>query len=76
MKYLATENIPTWAVCYIEYGNDCADGLTDEEIKMVDDFLNSYGCGLVFEYSEEQFFTSSPAFGLPCDCVEANIYQA
>ena len=74
IEYIATENIPTWAMCYIEYGS--SDTLTDEEVKMIDEFLDSYGFPIIIEYGEEEFFTSCPAFGLPCDCVEGKIYKA
>ena len=37
-KFESTENIPTWSLPYLI--NDDPSGLTDEEIKMVDDFVN------------------------------------
>lgn len=74
IEYITTESIPTWAMCYIEYG-DVGD-MTDEEVDMVNDFMESYGFPIIIEYGEEEFFTSCPAFGLPCDCVEGKIYKA
>lgn len=34
--------------------------------------LNGYDVNMV-DFGEEEFFSSSPEFGLPCDCVEAVI---
>ena len=39
-KFESTENIPTWSLPYLI--NDDPSGLTDEEIKMVDDFVNQW----------------------------------
>ena len=57
-----------------EYGS--SDTLTDEEVEMIDEFLDSYGFPIFIDYDEHEFFTSCPAFGLPCDCVEGKIYKA
>lgn len=73
MEYLATENIPLWAISYIEYGE--LDDLTEEDKTQVDDFLASYGEGIYIDYGEHEFFTWYPAFGLPTNCVEGKIYK-
>ncbi len=39
-KFESTENIPTWSLPYLI--NDDPSGLADEEIKMVDDFVNQW----------------------------------
>ena len=39
-KFESTENIPKWSLPYLI--NDDPSGLTDEEIKMVDDFVNQW----------------------------------
>ena len=33
---------------------------------------NGYDVNMI-DFGEEEFFSSSPEFGLPCDCVEAVI---
>lgn len=75
------ERIPGWALCYIEYGDKT--GLTDEDIKNVDDFYKSYrkegmeiqGIYPVRDKDEdyEAYFSRCPAFGLPCDVVDCYV---
>lgn len=65
------EKVPEWALCAIING-DCT-GLNDDEIAMIENWLsgNQYGICVPIE-SEEAYFTSVPAFGLPCtvrDCI-------
>ena len=63
--------IPTWSICAIEYGD--YSGLTDEDIQILETFLadlpQAGGC---FSYSEEEYFSRYPSFGLACTCVEAD----
>lgn len=73
LKLVATEAIPQYAVCYIEYGD--ATGLEEEDIEATDKFLANYP-GAVFDYKEgTEGFCAYPAFGLACDCIETDIYQ-
>lgn len=73
LQLVATENIPQYAVCYIEYGD--GSGLEEEDIKNIDKFLSSYP-GATFDYKEgTEGFVAYPAFGLACDCIETDIYQ-
>lgn len=75
------ERIPDWALCYIEYGD--RNGLTDEDIKMIDAFYESYrkvGMDIQGIYpvkddnnNFESYFSRYPAFGLPCDVVDCDV---
>lgn len=75
VNLICTDDLPSYAVCYVEYGNE--DGMSEEDIKLCDEWLASLSEGgqLHFEYGEESYFTKSPAFGLACDCVEVKVYQ-
>lgn len=68
------EDVPVWAVPYLAYGE--SDGLTEEDKKLADEFMKSHGFGKLIDasntYSEHTYFRSHPAFGLACDCVDAN----
>lgn len=67
------EKIPTWAFGYIFNGD--MTGLTDEEVRMIDETLKSIGAELVCTPPDEEaqpYFTRYPLFGLPTeveDCV-------
>ena len=67
------EKIPTWAFGYIFNGD--VTGLTDEDVMMIDETLNSIGAALVCTPPDEEalpYFTRYPLFGLPTeveDCV-------
>jgi len=39
-QLITTEQVPTWAIGYLEYGDST--GLTDEEIEAIDEWLNEY----------------------------------
>jgi len=64
--------IPTWAICYIANGDDS--GISDEDIKEINDFLGRYKSP-TFEYGEEEYFSNDPAFGLPTNVVEVKVYE-
>lgn len=76
-----TERIPAWALCYIEYGD--ASGLQDSEVEMILDFYEAYRKGgmeikhispVVDENGNlEEYFSHSPAFGLPCSVVDCAV---
>jgi len=75
MKTVATFedlNLPSWAVCAIEYGD--LSGLEAGEDQEILNWMESFelqpGQSLVFSYGEESFFSSSPEFGLPGDCID------
>ena len=78
------EKIPNWATTYIMYG-DASDNLTDEDIQMVDDFIDklaSQGISLVSPIEgTESGFESHPAFGDACDttdwsCETSTVYES
>ena len=41
-RFETIEKIPTWALCYIINGDPT--GLSDEDIKMVDGFMQKWRC--------------------------------
>lgn len=64
------EAIPTWSLCYIINGD--ASGLTDEEIRMVDEAIRKNNIEIVSpRYNEdmctEPYFSHYPFFGLPTE---------
>jgi len=67
-----TIKIPTYAICYLEYG-DCS-ALEHGDIQAIDFFLERYNSP-VFEYGEEKYFSHNPAFGLGMTCVECKVFE-
>lgn len=69
------EKIPTWAFGYIFNGD--MTGLTEEEVKLIDDTLKRIGAELVCtpadEASSSPYFSRYPLFGLPTDVVDCVI---
>ena len=70
------EAIPTWALCYIINGD--ASGLTDEEIRMVDEAMRKNNIEIVSpRYNEdmctEPYFSRYPFFGLPTEVEDCDI---
>lgn len=74
IELIDTIDLPTWAACYIFNGD--ASGLSDEEIALIDGWESSYDVStLTYELVEaEPSFTYYPEFGLPCDCIECEVY--
>jgi hypothetical protein len=77
LKEIDTYNIPTWAICYFEYGS--CDGLSDDDIEDCEQWLKlAVGegyTGLVFDWADvDPSFTHSPVFGLACDTIECTVY--
>lgn len=69
------EKIPSWAICAII--NDDRTGLSDEEIRMIEDWFAETGYDSVCPpKDDEPYFTYYPAFGLACDVYdcECRIY--
>ena len=68
VKFETVEDIPTWATCWLMYGED--DGLTPEDIADVSAFvleLAAAGLRLVAPIDgTENDFCTRPAFGLAC----------
>ena len=73
-------DFPAYAVCEWEYGDgDLDDADTDnldqwrDEIEAAVKASFPGSTGFFLSFGDEQFFSSRPAFGLPCDCVEAEV---
>lgn len=73
-------NIPVYAVSYIEYGEPGEDLIGHpDEMKVIDAWIEKVKDWAPegfhfshFDYGEDDAsFCSMPAFGLPCDCIEA-----
>lgn len=72
---------PAWAISYFMYGE--AEGLSEQDKKEADDFfmksekyLADIADGklpVIFNVNDDSnFFSNSPAFGLPCTCCECS----
>ena len=68
VKFETVEDIPTWATCWLMYGEN--DGLTPEDMAEVSAFvleLEAAGLRLVCPIDgTENEFCARPAFGLAC----------
>jgi len=75
-------SMPEWAVCYLEYG-DTGD-LSEEDLRLADEWrdridkqaVEAYGETAIVSFSygnNDGYFTSSPEFGLPCNCVDCRL---
>jgi len=74
IKYWNTLSIPEWAVCAIEYGD--YSGLCDNEIALIEGFFQDFPCDqFTIQWGNDRFFCYFPAFGLPCTCIDAEIYE-
>lgn len=74
--YKTTEKIPTWSLCYLVNGD--ASGLTDEEIRMIDTWLNDWEVQIVSpvadgEGNAQPYFSHRPLFGLPTEVEDCDI---
>ena len=75
-----TEKIPTWSLGYIINGD--MTGLTDEEIRMIDEWQSKWNVQIVSPLTDEEgnaqpYFSRYPLFGLPsevedCDILDTN----
>lgn len=68
------EKIPRWAFGYIFNGD--MTGLTDEEVRLIDEALKRIGAELVCTPPDEEvqpYFTRYPLFGLRTDVVDCVI---
>ncbi len=73
-----TEKIPTWSLCYIVNGD--ASGLTEEEIQTIDRWYKGIGVQVVSPVMDDEcgtqpYFSHYPAFGLPTEVVDCDIYD-
>ena len=69
MGMISDFECPTWALNYIINGDYT--GLTFEEVSMVESFIRHMDNFSIAEDSQE-FFSYTPAFGLPCTCQEVS----
>ena len=72
-----TEKIPTWSLCYIVNGD--ASGLTEEEIQTIDRWYKGIGVQVVSPVMDDEcgtqpYFSHYPAFSLPTEVVDCDIY--
>lgn len=74
IEHIDTIDLPTWAAAYIFNGD--ASGLSDNEIELVDTFEAQYDVSTItYELVEaDPSFTYYPEFGLPCDCIECEVW--
>lgn len=80
MELLNTVDMPTWALCALINGDET--GLSAEDSMVLEEWINeeldtSKGAP-IFEpvAGEPEFFSTTPAFGLPCNCERVRIYIA
>ena len=74
LEHIDSFSIPEWSVCALEYGD--FSGLTYDEINQINTFATDYPQDKYLWHWERTFhFSNSPAFGLPCECVDVLIYE-
>lgn len=71
-----TEKIPTWSLCYLINGD--ATGLTDDEIRMADKWMDDWQVQTVSPVTNEEgnaqpYFSHRPLFGLPTEVEDCDI---
>ena len=65
-------SLPTWAIVPIEYGD--TSGIDSEDEQALGAWLETLPKDSVFKYGEDEYFTRSPAFGLPATCVDVEVF--
>lgn len=63
-----TEKIPDWAICALI--NDDWDGLTDEDIDTISEWQSRSRLIVISPTDYNEYFTSTPAFGKPCNVID------
>ena len=63
--------IPTWALNYLV--NAETEGLTDEDLALVRAWEDQWGGPISISTSGDPYFSSCPAFGLPCDVEDCEV---
>ena len=71
-----TEKMPTWSLCYLINGD--ATGLTDNEILLIDKWMNDWLVQIVSPITDEEgnaqpYFSRYPLFGLPAEVEDCDI---
>lgn len=73
-RLITTEQVPTWAIPYLEYGDPS--GLTEEEVEEMDEWLHdNFPRGYVCEYHDDETFTRKPLWGLACNTTTVDFYE-
>jgi hypothetical protein len=73
LKFHDTYDIPTYSLPYLINGD--VDGLDDTDIAAIEEWLQSIGGEVTIDCSgSSSYFSSDPAFGLPADCEECDVY--
>ena len=63
--------IPTWALNYLV--NADTEGLTEEDLTLVRAWEISWNGPISISASGDPYFSSYPAFGLPCDVEDCEV---
>lgn len=71
-KEVIKMEIPEWALCYLVNGD--LTGLSDEDIKIVQDWERDNHVYDVEPLKEEGSFSWHPEFGKACNVVECNVF--
>ena len=72
---LEVENFPSWAVMYIEYGDDA--DLTEDDKATIDRWWSDNDLdGCTAEWLEDTGFYMYPEFGLGCDCIHVRFWRS
>ena len=74
-RFAGTFEIPVYTIGYL--ANDDPSGLTDAEVELINGFVDSYfpnGYSVDWDSVDEQYFSSSPAFGPGATVCEAKFY--
>ena len=73
MKLKETKiHFPVWAICLEAYGHDSS--LSQEDVEVYLKWAKEHPDSTVV-YQGEEFFSSSPAFGLPTTCLQATLVE-
>ena len=76
LELIGTFQIPTFAVCCIEYWD--LSGVDDDDEKEIKDFISSnFPNGFIanWENIENPYFCTTPSFGKPTDCIDVDFYK-
>ena len=75
-RFAGTFEIPTYAMCYL--ANNDPTGLTDAEVEMINGFVDSnfpHGYSVDWDSIDDEYFSSSPAFGPGATVCETKFYS-
>ena len=69
-KFVQIDSFPEWALNYAMYGDP--EGLDEEEIEMVDEFVAEHG-EIIDVDTEDVGFSRYPLFGPGCNCYTVTV---